>query len=46
MQSAKKKLNQGKDVEKILDELADEIKSKNAYHISKTLQNELRNKCI
>ncbi len=42
MQSAKKKLNQGKDVEKILDELADEIKSKNAYHISKTLSERIK----
>ena len=42
MQSAKKKLNQGKDIEKILDELADEIKSKNAYHISKTLSERIK----
>ena len=42
IQSAKKKLNQGKDVEKILDELADEIKSKNAYHISKTLSERIK----
>ena len=42
IQSAKKKLNQGRDVEKVLDELADEIKSKNAYHISKTLSEQIK----
>ena len=35
--NAKNKLNNGQKISEVMDELADEIKAKNAYHLSKTL---------
>ena len=35
--NAKNKLNSGQKILQVMDELADEIKEKNAYHLSKTL---------
>ena len=35
--NAKNKLNNGQKISEVMNELADEIKEKNAYHLSKTL---------